>query len=273
MLWSTYDMDTCREHHIEKRYVGDLLVQVRRRTTWQTTYDPDNGWWSGLHVESYFVWYGIVELRIWDLQESFGRQRDQSCLCEKLDQILRDDSLRCSDEILFFVSRLSRSWANSQIVHRREKLQRFHFDHDISCEIQLLELASLNSVGHPVLSSSCCPPFSLSIVSPDNCLTARPTVILTVIVLWSDHHQRLKKKSRSVTRPRMVAELVVTTTEPGSLREYCGTSLGSDARTYVEFATAGSASGSAARSDRTWAGTPDARTNDDRCGESSTNSS
>ena len=30
----------------------------------------------------------------------------------------------------------------------------------------------------------------------------RPTVILRVIVLWSDPHQRLKKEFRSVTRPR-----------------------------------------------------------------------
>ena len=35
----------------------------------------------------------------------------------------------------------------------------------------------------------------------------------------------LKKKSRSVSRPRMVAELVVATIEPGSLRECFGTSL------------------------------------------------
>ena len=52
----------------------------------------------------------------------------------------------------------------------------------------------------------------------------------------------------------MVAELVATTTEPGSLREYWGTSLESDGRTCAEVATAGNASGSAARSDRTSAG-------------------
>ena len=46
-----------------------------------------------------------------------------------------------------------------------------------------------------------------------------------------------------------------------------------DGRTCEEAATAGNASGSAARSDRTSAGTADATTNDDRCGESSTNSS
>ena len=39
------------------------------------------------------------------------------------------------------------------------------------------------------------------------------------------HQRRLKKKSRSITRPRMVAELVVTSTEPGSLRGCFGTSL------------------------------------------------
>ena len=71
----------------------------------------------------------------------------------------------------------------------------------------------------------------------------------------------------------MVAELVVTTTEPGSLRGYCGTPLESDGRTCAEAASAGNASRSAARSDRTSAGTADATTDDDRCGESSTNSS
>ena len=39
------------------------------------------------------------------------------------------------------------------------------------------------------------------------------------------HQRRPKKKSRSVTRPRMVAELVVTNTEPVSLRGCFGTSL------------------------------------------------
>ena len=52
-------------------------------------------------------------------------------------------------------------------------MRRFHVDHDISCETQLLELVSLNSVGHPVLWSSCCPSFSLSIVSLDSCFTAQ----------------------------------------------------------------------------------------------------
>ena len=45
-----------------------------------------------------------------------------------------------------------------------------------------------------------------------------------------------------------------------------------DGRICAEAATAGNASGSAARSDRTSAGTADATTNDERCGESSTNS-
>ena len=40
-----------------------------------------------------------------------------------------------------------------------------------------------------------------------------------------------------------------------------------DGRTRAEAATAGNESGSAARSDRTSAGTADATTNDDRCGE------
>ena len=38
----------------------------------------------------------------------------------------------------------------SQIVHRQEEVRRVHVDHDLSCETQLLELVSLNSVGHPV---------------------------------------------------------------------------------------------------------------------------
>ena len=76
-----------------------------------------------------------------------------------------------------------------------------------------------------------------------------------------------RKSPRSVTRPRMVAELVVTITEPGSLRGCFGTSLESDGRTCAEAATVGNASGSAARSDRTPAGTDDETTNDDRCGE------
>ena len=42
--------------------------------------------------------------------------------------------------------------------------------------------------------------------------------------------------------------------------------------TRAEVATAGNASGSTARSDRTSAGSADAPTNDDRCGQSSTNS-
>ena len=46
-----------------------------------------------------------------------------------------------------------------------------------------------------------------------------------------------------------------------------------DGRTCAEAATAGNASGSAARRDRTSARTADATTNGDRCGESSTNSS
>ena len=46
-----------------------------------------------------------------------------------------------------------------------------------------------------------------------------------------------------------------------------------DGRTCAEAATAGNASGSTARSDRTSVRTADATTNDDRCGESSTNSS
>ena len=33
----------------------------------------------------------------------------------------------------------------------------FMVDHDISCETQLPELVSLNSVAHPVSSSSSCP--------------------------------------------------------------------------------------------------------------------
>ena len=45
-----------------------------------------------------------------------------------------------------------------------------------------------------------------------------------------------------------------------------------DGRTCAEAATTGNASGSAARSDRTSAGTAAATTNDDRCGESSMNS-
>ena len=65
-------------------------------------------------------------------------------------------------------------------------MRRFHLDHDISFETQLLELVSLNSVGHPVLSSSCCPSFSLSIVSPDNCLIAQTCAPATDRILESD---------------------------------------------------------------------------------------
>ena len=38
-------------------------------------------------------------------------------------------------------------------MRRREEVRRFHVDHDISCESQLLELVSLNSVVHLVFSS------------------------------------------------------------------------------------------------------------------------
>ena len=62
----------------------------------------------------------------------------------------------------------------------------------------------------------------------------RPTVILRVIVLRSDNHPRLKKKSRSVSRRRMVAELIVAITEPESLRGYSGTSPYSDGRICAE---------------------------------------
>ena len=111
-------------------------------------------------------------------------------------------------------------------VKKYQKCGDFHVDHDISCETQLLELVSLNSVGHPVLWSSCCPSFSVSIVSPDNCLTAQTCAPATDRNLESDcvmlrPSSTAQEKSRSVTRPRMVAELVVTITEPGSVRGYC----------------------------------------------------
>ena len=44
--------------------------------------------------------------------------------------------------------------ANSQIVRRREEVWRFHVDLEISCETQLLELVSLNSVVHLVSAVS-----------------------------------------------------------------------------------------------------------------------
>ena len=65
-------------------------------------------------------------------------------------------------------------------------MRRFQVNHDISCETQLLELVSLNSVGHPVLWSSCCPSFRLSITSPDNCLTAQTCAPVTDCNLESD---------------------------------------------------------------------------------------
>ena len=34
---------------------------------------------------------------------------------------------------------------------KKEIMRRFHVEHDKCCETQLLELVSLNSVGHPVL--------------------------------------------------------------------------------------------------------------------------
>ena len=42
---------------------------------------------------------------------------------------------------------------SEQIVRRREEVWRFRVDHDISCETQLLESVSLNSVVH--LHSAC----------------------------------------------------------------------------------------------------------------------
>ena len=83
----------------------------------------------------------------------------------------------------------------------------------------------------------------------------RPTVILRECV--DSPSSRIKKKSRSVSRPHMVAELVVATTEPGSLRECFGTSLES-VKDLLRAATAGNASGSTARSDGTSAGSADA---------------
>ena len=71
------------------------------------------------------------------------------------------------------------------------------------------------------------------------------------------HLQQLKKKSRSVSRPRMVAERC----------------WNHDGGTCAEVATAGRASGSTACSGRTSSGSADATTNDDRCGQSSTNCS
>ena len=58
-------------------------------------------------------------------------------------------------------------------------MRRFHVDHDISCETQLLQLVSLNSVGHPVLWSS-------KRCSPDNCLTAQTCAPATDRNLESD---------------------------------------------------------------------------------------
>ena len=45
-----------------------------------------------------------------------------------------------------FFGRLSRSCANSLIMHSREEVRWFQEDHDISCETQLHELVSLNTV-------------------------------------------------------------------------------------------------------------------------------
>ena len=75
----------------------------------------------------------------------------------------------------------------------------------------------------------------------------------------------LEKKPRAVTRPRMVAELVVTF--QGASVSVLVRRWNLDGRTCAEAATVGNASGSAARSDRTSAGTADATTNDDRRGE------
>ena len=58
-----------------------------------------------------------------------------------------------------------------------------------------------------------------------------------------------RKSSRSVTRPRMVAELVVSTTVGALERRW-----NLDGRTCAEAATAGNASESTARSGRTSAG-------------------
>ena len=63
-------------------------------------------------------------------------------------------------------------------------LLRFHVGHDISCETQLLESVSLNSVGHPVLQSSLCPSFSLSVLT--HCVTAHTCAPATARNLESD---------------------------------------------------------------------------------------
>ena len=49
-------MDICREIHVEKKYVEDLLVQLHRRMTWHTTCDLE--WIFGL------IWIlGVTKIR------------------------------------------------------------------------------------------------------------------------------------------------------------------------------------------------------------------
>ena len=47
---------------------------------------------------------------------------------------------------------------------KKRKLRRFHVDHDISCETQLLELVSLNAVVHLVSAVFVSIPFSTCVV-------------------------------------------------------------------------------------------------------------
>ena len=118
-------LDLCGNDHCDP---DDQMTEVDRRRLTRSYVTTSNKKVSrsGLCVEPYDVWYGITDMRsvriVWTITRSILTLR-------KLDRALRDVSLRCSDEILPFVWRLSRSCANSQIVHRREEIRRFHVDH------------------------------------------------------------------------------------------------------------------------------------------------
>ena len=89
-------------------------------------------------------------------------------------------------------------------MHRREEVQRFHVDHDISCETQRPESVPPNSAGHPEFAV-----FLLSFFQPECSRslfnsTRAPAIdrnLESDCVIMS-HQRWLKKKSRSVTRPR-----------------------------------------------------------------------
>ena len=80
-------------------------------------------------------------------------------------------------------------------MRRREEVRRFHVDHDISCETQLLELVSLSSIVHLVFSSlRVYLPFSLCVVLLTTVYLHRHVQLRPTMFLRFDAHSAMAQE-------------------------------------------------------------------------------